>query len=58
MNEKFVDVVGEDLDLVVRVGMLEDPSLIARRIGTTCRVTVASTDYLGRRGVPAAPANR
>jgi DNA-binding transcriptional LysR family regulator len=35
--------------------MLEDPSLIARRIGTTRRVTVASADYLRRRGVPLTP---
>jgi DNA-binding transcriptional LysR family regulator len=55
MNDAFVDLVGEGLDLVVRVGMLEDPSLIARRIGTTRRVTVASTDYLRRRGVPLTP---
>jgi DNA-binding transcriptional LysR family regulator len=55
MNDAFVDLVGEGLDLVVRVGMLEDPSLIARRIGTTRRVTVASADYLRRRGVPLTP---
>ncbi len=57
MSDAFVDLVGEGLDLVVRVGMLEDPSLIARRIGTTRRVTVASADYLRRHGVPATPAD-
>ena len=57
MNDAFVDLVGEGLDLVIRVGMLEDPSLIARRIGTTRRVTVASADYLGRRGKPMTPAD-
>ena len=55
MTDAFVDPVAEGLDLVVRVGMLEDPTLIARRIGTTRRATVASADYLGRRGVPQAP---
>ena len=57
MTDAFVDLVGEGLDLVVRVGMLEDPSLIARRIGLTRRVTVASSDYLARRGVPQSPAD-
>ena len=57
MNDAFVDLVGEGLDLVIRVGMLEDPSLIARRIGTTRRVTVASAEYLGRRGRPMTPAD-
>ena len=57
MNDAFVDLVGEGLDLVIRVGMLADPSLIARRIGTTRRVTVASAEYLGRRGRPMTPAD-
>ena len=57
MTDAFVDPVSEGLDLVVRVGALEDPSLIARRIGTTRRVTVASADYLARRGVPLTPAD-
>ena len=57
MNDAFVDLVGAGLDLVVRVGLLEDPSLIARRIGTTRRVTVASADYLRRRGIPLTPSD-
>lgn len=56
MNDAFVDLVGEGLDLAVRVGDLSDPSLIARRIGTTRRVTVASRDYVRRRGAPDVPA--
>ncbi len=55
MNDAFVDLVGEGLDLAIRVGDLADPSLIARRIGTTRRVTVASSSYLDRRGIPATP---
>lgn len=57
MTDAFVDLVGEGLDLVIRVGMLEDRSLIARRIGLTRRVTVASADYLARRDVPKSPAD-
>lgn len=57
MNDAFVDLVGEGLDVVVRVGLLEDPSLIARRIGITRRVTVASADYLKIHGVPMTPAD-
>ncbi len=57
MTDAFVDLVGGGLDMVVRVGTLEDPSLIARRIGTTRRVTVASAEYLARRGVPMVPAD-
>ncbi len=56
MSDAFVDLVGEGLDLAIRVGDLADPSLIARRIGTTRRVTVAAASYLQRRGVPSVPA--
>ncbi len=56
MNDAFVDLVGEGLDLAIRIGRLEDPALIARRIGTTRRVTVASAEYLARRGIPDTPA--
>jgi DNA-binding transcriptional LysR family regulator len=57
MNDAFVDLVGEGLDLAIRVGDLVDPSLIARRIGTTRRVTVASPAYLDRFGTPLVPAD-
>lgn len=57
MNDAFVDLVGEGLDLAIRVGDLEDPSLVARPIGMTRRVTVAATSYLERRGIPCRPAD-
>jgi DNA-binding transcriptional LysR family regulator len=57
MDDAFVDLVGQGLDLAVRVGDLGDPSLIARRIGTTRRVTVAAAQYLERRGLPMTPAD-
>ena len=52
MSDNFVDLIGEGLDLAVRIGDIADPALIARRIGTTRRVTVASRRYLDRRGEP------
>jgi DNA-binding transcriptional LysR family regulator len=55
MSDDFVDLVGEGVDLAVRIGEIADPGLVARRIGTTRRVTVASPDYLEGRGEPAHP---
>jgi hypothetical protein len=57
MSDNFVDLVGEGIDLAVRVGEMADPTLIARRIGTTRRVTVASRRCLERRGKPVHPAD-
>jgi DNA-binding transcriptional LysR family regulator len=55
LSDGFTDLVEEGIDLAVRVGVLEDPALIARRIGLTRRVVVATPDYLVRRGTPATP---
>ena len=57
MSDSFIDLVGEGVDLAVRIGEIADPTLIARRIGTTRRVTVASRDYLERQGEPVHPAD-
>ncbi len=57
MSDSFIDLIGEGIDLAVRVGEIADPTLITRRIGTTRRVTVASQHYLERRGEPLHPAD-
>lgn len=46
LNDGFVDLVEEGIDVAVRIGELADSSLVARRIGTTQRVLVASRSYL------------
>jgi DNA-binding transcriptional LysR family regulator len=46
LNDGFVDLVEEGIDLAVRIGELADSSLLARRIGTTQRVVLASRKYL------------
>jgi DNA-binding transcriptional LysR family regulator len=40
---------------IIRVGLITDSSLIARRIGTTRRAVVATPDYLARKGFPKTP---
>ncbi|MGF1553368.1 MAG: LysR family transcriptional regulator [Paracoccaceae bacterium] len=55
MSDAFLDPVEQGVDVVVRIGALADSALVARRIGTTQRVTVASPGYLARRPPPEAP---
>jgi DNA-binding transcriptional LysR family regulator len=57
MNDGFTDLVEEGIDLAIRIGEITDPGLIARRIGTTRRVTVASPAYLATHGIPSRPAD-
>ena len=49
------DLVEEGLDLVIRPAGTADSSLVARRIGATERLVVASPAYLNRRGEPIHP---
>jgi len=55
LNDRFVDLVEEGIDVAFRIGELTEDNLIARRIGTTHRVTVATTEYLKRHGEPRHP---
>ena len=54
-GERFVDLIREGVDCVVRAGALADSGLVARRLGTMAEITCASPAYLARHGVPAAP---
>jgi LysR family transcriptional regulator, regulator for bpeEF and oprC len=51
-GERPVDLIQEGVDCVIRVGTLEDSSLVARRIGTFQGVTAASPGYIERHGMP------
>ncbi|MEW6123662.1 MAG: LysR family transcriptional regulator [Pseudomonadota bacterium] len=55
VTDRSVDLVGENVDCVVRGGDLIDPSLIARRVGEIHMITVAAPSYLARYGEPAHP---
>ena len=52
MGDRMVDLVREAVDCVIRVGELQDSTLVARRIGTLQLITCATPDYLERYGVP------
>jgi DNA-binding transcriptional LysR family regulator len=55
LNDRFVDLVEEGVDLALRLGGPLPPSVIARHIGTARRFLVAAPDYLARHGAPSHP---
>jgi DNA-binding transcriptional LysR family regulator len=54
-TDRVVNLVDEGFDLALRVGPLADSTLVARRLGSSRRLVVASPSYLRKRGRPNAP---
>jgi len=52
LSEQMADLVREGVDCAVRVGELQDSSLVARQVGTMRFVTCAAPAYLSHTGVP------
>ena len=55
LSDRFIDVVSEGFDLVLRIAALENSSLIARKLAPCKRVFCASPGYLGKNGIPQVP---
>jgi DNA-binding transcriptional LysR family regulator len=51
-GDRFVDLVREGFDCVLRAGEPKDSDLIARRVAILPEVTVASAEYVARFGIP------
>lgn len=57
LSDRNADLVGDQLDLAVRIGALDDSSMIALRAGTVRRVVCASPDFLKTHPAPKSPAD-
>ncbi|WP_370425573.1 LysR family transcriptional regulator (plasmid) [Pantoea vagans] len=55
LADRYVDVIGEGVDMAIRIGTLADSTLIARPLGELKRVICCSPDYLKRAGTPQHP---
>jgi DNA-binding transcriptional LysR family regulator len=55
VSDRTVDLLGDNVDCVVRGGELTDQSLMARRVGELNYVVCAAPSYLARAGTPAHP---
>jgi LysR family transcriptional activator of dmlA len=51
--DRRVDLISENIDLDVSVAEVEEPHLVAHRIGESTRMLCAAPSYLERRGLPA-----
>jgi DNA-binding transcriptional LysR family regulator len=54
-SDHVVDLIAEGYDCAIRLGYLQDSSLIARRVGPIYGKVVASPDYIKAHGSPETP---
>ena len=54
-TDRIVDMVGERIDVAIRLGSLPSSSMVARRLGGHRRLVCASPKYLDRFGAPERP---
>jgi DNA-binding transcriptional LysR family regulator len=52
LNDRVVDLIGEGVDVAIRIAALSDSNLIGVKLADNKRVVVAAPSYLKRHGVP------
>lgn len=52
LNDRVVDLIGEGIDVAIRIAALSDSSLIGVKLADNKRIVVASPAYLKRNGTP------
>ena len=57
ITNRIVDIVGENVDIALRLGALDDSTLVARKVIDFKRIVCASPSYLAHNGHPAQPAD-
>lgn len=57
LEDKYTDLLENRIDVAIRIGRLEDPGLVTRRLAPCNMVLCASPDYLKKHGTPEKPAD-
>ncbi len=52
ITDNIVDIIRENFDIAIRIGELEDSSLVAKKLASETRVLCASPEYLATFGAP------
>lgn len=55
LNDQLVDLVQDKVDIAIRVGMLPDSALMAKKLVNCPRITVATPAYCEEHGIPNHP---
>ena len=55
LNDRVVDVIGEGIDVAIRIATLSDSNLIGVKLAANKRVVVAAPLYLKQHGIPKTP---
>ena len=55
LSDRFDNLAEDGIDVAVRIGDLRDSADVARKVGATRRILVASPDYLASAGMPQEP---
>ena len=55
LDDRFVNLVEEGIDVAIRIGVLTDSTLVARKLATTHSLVCASPAYLAEHGEPETP---
>jgi DNA-binding transcriptional LysR family regulator len=55
LSDRFIDLVEEGIDLAIRIGQVNDPTLITHHLGFTHRVTIGATTYFRKHPEPQTP---
>jgi len=57
LTDRLADIVNEGIDVAIRIGALDDSSLVGLKLAENRRVVVASPAYLDAHGAPATPSD-
>lgn len=55
LSDRNADLIGDQIDMAVRIGPLSDSSMIATRVGSVRYVVCASPEFMAAHGVPKTP---
>lgn len=52
LSDRYVDIIREGFDVAIRIGQLEDSSLVAKKLAAERRIICAAPAYLEKAGTP------